>query len=347
MTWWRDAMRAGKALRVPGVTETDLAALLDDGDPESPIVVGFQPPTPVTSSRSVVELITGQLQDAVMHLYPTWLPRSDDADLRAEHSSLGVAAAEALARRMSRHTDAYGPFVVDLARASASDSEPQSGYSAEIRLSGLTDLLRRSYGRDDIIIAVTAGDEADVTVIGAAAEWLAHAGRLTVWLVGHEFDRLTRIPHVDPRRGRTPAAPAARASSGATLATITLTPIGGRPAANSPAEQHLERALAQEQWASERVWNRGVDGLDVLAQTIRVDLQWRHERIAIELDGDDHRAPQKYAADRLRDNALQLAGYLVLRYPNERVLDDVGTVVSELREVVATRLRSGPERTGQ
>lgn len=336
--WRQEAIRAGKVRRVFGVDHGDLDALMEIDAPDSPIVVGLRPPEFDTHARTIVDLIAGELQNAVLNLYPTWLPGSD---LTTDRSSLGVAAAVALARRMSKQTAAYSPFVVDLARSAASNTQPRSDYSTEVRLSGLADLLRRSYGRDEIIIVVTADNEVTDcdAAIGAAAEWLAHAGRLTVWLIGHEFDQLTRIPRIDLHRMRRPADRSTRATTAMQPGTITLTPIAGRPAANSPAEQLLERALTHETWADERVWNRGIDGLDLLAQTIRVDLQWRHERVVVEIDGADHRAAPKYAADRLRDNLLQIAGHLVLRYTNERVLDDVGAVVAELREVVHTRRR--------
>ena len=340
--WWQEAIRAGKALRVLGVSGDDLDALTEIDAPNSPIVVGLCPPESGARARTIVDLVAGELQNAVLNLYPTWLSAFGDAGLTADRGSLGVAAAVAIARRMSKQTTAYSPFVVDLARSAASNTQPRSEYPTDIRLSGLADLLRRSYGRDDIVIVVTADYEVTdrAAAIGSAAEWLAHAGRLTVWLVGPEFDQLTRIPCINLRcdRGATATAvPSGSPDTATASAAITLTPFGGRPAANSAAEQFLERALAREPWASERVWNRGVDGLDALAQPIRVDLQWRYERIIVELDGADHRAPQKYAADRLRDNLLQFAGYMVLRYPNERVLDDVGAVVTELREVVRAR----------
>lgn len=51
--------------------------------------------------------------------------------------------------------------------------------------------------------------------------------------------------------------------------------------------------------------------------------------LVVEVDGDDHRRPDKYAADRY-DNA-QRQGCMVLRYTNQQVLSGLGLVVDELR----------------
>lgn len=119
-----------------GVDHGDLDALMEIDAPDSPIVVGLRPPEFDTHARTIVDLIAGELQNAVLNLYPTWLPGSD---LTTDRGSLGVAAAVALARRMSKQTAAYSPFVVDLARSAASNTQPRSDYSTEVRLSGLAD----------------------------------------------------------------------------------------------------------------------------------------------------------------------------------------------------------------
>ena len=51
----------------------------------------------------------------------------------------------------------------------------------------------------------------------------------------------------------------------------------------------------------------------------------------------------KYAADRVRDRALQREGFMVLRYTNDEVLGDVARVLDELERFLEDRRRS---RTG-
>ena len=57
-----------------GVDHGDLDALMEIDAPDSPIVVGLRPPEFDTHARTIVDLIAGELQNAVLNLYPTWLP---------------------------------------------------------------------------------------------------------------------------------------------------------------------------------------------------------------------------------------------------------------------------------
>ena len=77
----------------------------------------------------------------------------------------------------------------------------------------------------------------------------------------------------------------------------------------------------------------------MLANAIRVDLVWTREKCVVELDGPDHLDTDKYAADRVRDRALQRAGFLVLRYTNDEVLGDAARVVDELERFLEERRR--------
>ena len=61
----------------------------------------------------------------------------------------------------------------------------------------------------------------------------------------------------------------------------------------------------------------------------------REEKCVVELDGSDHLDTDKYAADRVRDRALQRAGFLVLRYTNDEVLGDVARVLDELERFLS------------
>jgi very-short-patch-repair endonuclease len=54
------------------------------------------------------------------------------------------------------------------------------------------------------------------------------------------------------------------------------------------------------------------------------------EKVVVEVDGDEHRSRLKWADDRQRDNLLHLAGYVVLRFPNDRVAMDMAAVLNEI-----------------
>ncbi|RVU14262.1 endonuclease domain-containing protein [Methylobacterium oryzihabitans] len=78
--------------------------------------------------------------------------------------------------------------------------------------------------------------------------------------------------------------------------------------------------------------------------SVRVDLVCRAHRVVVELDGPEHRTPQKFAEDRHRDYELLVAGYLVLRITNDEVEADLPRAIEKIRAVV--RLRApGEDRT--
>ena len=83
----------------------------------------------------------------------------------------------------------------------------------------------------------------------------------------------------------------------------------------------------------------------VLTNAIRVDLVWPREKCVVELDGPDHLDTDKYAADRVRDRALQRAGFLVLRYTNDEVLGDAARVLGELERFLEDRRRATTRET--
>ncbi len=67
-----------------------------------------------------------------------------------------------------------------------------------------------------------------------------------------------------------------------------------------------------------------------------VDLLWPGQRIVAEVDGRAvHDTAAAFEADRRRDNDLQLAGYLVLRFTHRRMRDDAAGVVAEVRAALA------------
>jgi very-short-patch-repair endonuclease len=112
--------------------------------------------------------------------------------------------------------------------------------------------------------------------------------------------------------------------------------LAGRPHPGSRAERALEAALAAHPWAVGRVWNQ-IHHPGPLDHPIRIDLLWREERCAVEIDGPDHRESARFAADRLRDVRLQTAGYAVLRFTNEQVLTDLPAVLHLLERFLRTR----------
>jgi Protein of unknown function (DUF559)/Transcriptional regulator, AbiEi antitoxin len=71
--------------------------------------------------------------------------------------------------------------------------------------------------------------------------------------------------------------------------------------------------------------------VDVVVEWFEVDCLWPTERVIVELDSYGfHRDPHTFESDRRRDVALQLAGYIVLRFTYRRVVGEPGAMIAEL-----------------
>ncbi|WP_187589700.1 endonuclease domain-containing protein [Gordonia sp. OPL2] len=338
--WSSHVVRPGRVLRLVDVTPQDLDDLLTDIRSDIPVILAYWR-TGLNSARGVVDEIADAMTDIAMRLFPVWLT---DDDLGP---TVDTATAEQLARELCSGNEDYRPFVVELARAAAAGTAPRSQFSTEIRIRGLARLIRRGYGRESIAVAVGADEVSGADVQNAVSEaltWLAHHGRLTVWLPAGVMPEVTRCTHVRGRPDRMGAPaqqadhPTPRSDDTDDPPVLTISRCEGLPSPHSAAEQALERALSRTIWADGRRWNRRIDDLDPMLPMAIVDVFWPHARLVVEVDGDDHRRPDKYAADRARDNMLQRQGCMVLRYTNQQVLSDVGLVVDELRTTL--RLRS-------
>ena len=70
---------------------------------------------------------------------------------------------------------------------------------------------------------------------------------------------------------------------------------------------------------------------------MEVDLLCRGLRIAIEIDGDQHLAPEAYRVDRFKDVLLQENGYYVLRFLAEDIGKHLDRVMDRIERVVRMR----------
>ena len=289
--------------------------------------------------RDLTEQVVEALSEAVAGTYPAWLP---DAEHLAGPGGAGLAALRTICERVAGETDLFGPFLVAAAEAAlCGRSFAVAGFARETAVRQARKLILRACGQGRLVVMVELTGTWTPEQIEAAetsALWLSGPGELTVWLFGTPTARMTRVPrpasHARNRVSEPPAAPH----------PPYLTPLLGRPNAFSRAETSLEAHLARCPWAAGRAWNQTWSS-GVLANAIRVDLVWPREKCVVELDGPDHLDTDKYAADRVRDRALQRAGFLVLRYTNEEVLGDAARVLGELERFLADRRRSTTRET--
>lgn len=121
-----------------------------------------------------------------------------------------------------------------------------------------------------------------------------------------------------------------------TGACITVEPAIGQPHPMSEAEQRLFlRLQSDEELRSLFEFNRQIRATGNSA--FRVDLVWQTGKVVVEVDGDEHRGPHKYRADRERDYRLLVSGYSVLRVTNADVSGDIELVMERIRAVVRFR----------
>jgi very-short-patch-repair endonuclease len=216
-----------------------------------------------------------------------------------------------------------------------------------VRIVGLARVLAASFGRShaSILVHVPTGLSATAEeVLVAGCEWLAHRGELGVWLTGAPLvavDRVetmtVRLPPAVVSLARDLPEPAVRRPPAARVArTVTYPAVIGIPHPASIAEQALETALVSRDWATGRAWNQTYQS-NLLTNPVRLDLLWRDERCVVEVDGLEHGAPLKYAADRQRDVQLQLDGYAVLRFTNLQVMTDTAIVIDQIKRFLQNR----------
>jgi very-short-patch-repair endonuclease len=179
-----------------------------------------------------------------------------------------------------------------------------------------------------------------------ALEWLAANGNVAIVILCDElpsreppFDRLLYgaraiVPdvflptHVDGAQ-----------AGDASLVALVLPAVHGRPHPQSPIEQRLSRMIeADDELRSKFVFNACVE--DVSLKSPRVDLLWAEGRLVIELDGEEHRARRAYRDDRHRDYELLRGGYVVVRIPNDEIVEDFERTVEKIRSAVRWRRSS-------
>lgn len=300
-------------------------------------LAGDQHPAPfvwradeVRSAASLVGAILDGIEAAVVGLFPAWLPE-------AEGISTAAGSGEAVVRRAARSvgsaSEHHGPYLADLASRALRSTRRSTAAPAEVRARGAPRAFATAYGRSSTVLIIELASlmPHEEHRLVDAASFLVRYGAVAVWLAGSPLRAVESIPVVET------VLPGAGSESRDTeVPPVWYPPVVGRPHPASDAEQRLESALAEAPWASGRAWNQH-HAPDPLVSPISLDLVWWDERLAVEIDGAEHRSPEKFENDRQRDVRLTLAGYTVVRFTNEYVLDDVDRVVSQLRQLVQTR----------
>jgi very-short-patch-repair endonuclease len=348
--WWAIPPQ-GEVSYLAGADPVLLSISLDPLPDGAPAVVEFRPA--VTGRfEDLVAVLLDELDRAAVALFPRWLPGAEELD---GANRLGIAAVRALAAQAAARSSNFGPFLSDLAEHSlrSKAGRPVARAAgrerhAEVRAAGLVRVIAAAYGCDSAAVLIHVPDglrPSEQRVLASAAEWLAHHGRLTVWLAGGSLDE---ADHVRPVVIALPpdlveltveaagTAPAPTQQEGYPPPVVTWPALSGQPRADSEAELAMEVALSRHKWAGGRHWNYTIRH-DTLSKSYRLDLFWPVEGVVVEVDGPDHRGRLKFADDRRRDVRLQLLGHVVLRFTNDQVLQDIGTVVLQIEQLLHRR----------
>jgi very-short-patch-repair endonuclease len=321
----------------PGSATTALS--IESMPAEAPAILKYSFPIRSASSRADAAVaILRDLEDVAIELYPAWLPGAEGIDSLA---GAGLAALRATAFRLASQTSHFGPFLVDLAlRAMRTGGADTGAFTVEIRAAGLAKVMAASFGRSRSVLLVCVPEGLDPSqeqALVAACEWLADRDRFGVWLTGAPLTTADWVESV-----RLPNAYASRNPTRAHHRPVHYPPVAGLPHPGSQIEQRMERALRTRAWAVGRVWNQ-VMRLGALINPVQPDLVWPDERCVVEFDGEDHHDAYKFAQDRARDVDLQLAGYAVLRFTNQHVLDDIESVLAKVERFLSIRRSQSTE----
>ena len=289
-------------------------------------------------SAGLVDVVVDALETAAIDSAALWLPEFEHI---AGASTLERRAARASAVRLAADTAHFGPYVASLAE-SASSGRPvrRAAFTVETRVAGSARALAAAHGRDFAALVLVVPDGVDADIVSTAAEWLCANSKMGVWLTGGGSARMHRFPSVSVRA---PAVPAGVSTVLDRFRPLSYPPIAGHPHPASDPEKRLQRALTLHEWATGREHNRSIR-LGELSRPFTVDVLWRTERVIVEIDGNEHRAAERFAQDRVRDNELQTHGYMVLRFTNAQVMDDPQRAVDTIREAVSRRRSKGDPR---
>ncbi|OZG29964.1 hypothetical protein BH683_006125 [Williamsia sp. 1138] len=330
MDW--SALPSSGVVSLTGVGVAAIALALDDLPDDAPAVL-LTRVDQISGASQVIDDLIGRLERIAYDLYPAWLP---GAEVSPRRSTIDRVAARSLAATMAESSPHYRPFLMDLttnavaAHGSGVSSDLSQKYTSGTLMAGLVRVISESFARDAVVLALypaAVSTAAQQQQLATACDWLAtYVG---VWLLDDITSPLDRYPI----RSLEPGDAQVADEQPWTLPALTFPPLAGRPHPSSTAEGKLESHLARQHWAGSRRWNQRVPTGD-LAPYVRADLLWPEASLVVEIDGADHRTAAKYADDRRRDVALQLAGYTVVRFTNEQVLSDtprVADIIERLR----------------
>ena len=340
---WTD-LPLDQPIVIEGPSASALTLSIEPLPTDAPTVITYEVTAPHRPVRLIDDLLA-RLDRVALELFPAWLPEAAAID---DAAGAGAVAVRSMALRAAATGCHYGPFLADLAERALLGTAVGNRFRPEIRARELAKVIAQSFGRQRtaILMSVPAGLTPDnEQALVAAGRWLADNGGYGIWLAGNAFESVDvlRVPFSPPSGATVLTEESATADEPSVAGAIGYPAIAGQPHPASQVERSLEDALGRADWAVGREWNQ-LHQAHPLTNPVRVDLLWRTERCIVEIDGQEHRHPLRYANDRQRDVLLQLAGYAVLRFTNMQVTQHRDLVMSQIRQFLDGRRAEYRER---
>ena len=202
-----------------------------------------------------------------------------------------------------------------------------------------------------LLIALILRDESPLSDglhgLARMSEWLAReSGSRVIVVVPESLSRSTELDSInfEPIRICSTQDPVETSTGRACFeppptrhSQASVFPVIGQPHPFSRGEQLLAKRLAHDQMLA------GLFRFNIPVTTRNenrylVDLVWTEGKVIVEVDGYEfHSDRAAFSRDRHRDYDLTISGYLVLRLPQDEVVEDVELAVEKIRDVVGFR----------
>jgi very-short-patch-repair endonuclease len=303
-------------------------------------------------AETIIGVVIDQLAGAASGLWPLWFGGEDFSELNdsaLSHQYLPIKLATLTSRFPGLSTGWAEVAIRQILRG----HHPRMPRSAvEIEWPQLCHAVNPN-GLIAVIILDEWPSQSALAVVHAL-EWLALNGNVAIAILCRElplqappFDRLlygarevtSEAFFLPERHDYTEGEIDNAEVIGESPAILLLPSVHGRPHPMSPIEQRLSKMIeADVELTSKFVFNARID--DVSLKSPKVDLLWAEGRLVVELDGAEHRGRRAYRDDRHRDYELLCAGYVVIRIPNEEIVEDFAKALEKIRSVVRLRRSS-------
>jgi very-short-patch-repair endonuclease len=177
--------------------------------------------------------------------------------------------------------------------------------------------------------------------LARTSEWLArHTSARVVVVVPQALDCSNELDSISFDAARLSASQGRSEPCPGQRLRVSVSPLIGQPHPLSRGEQMLAKRLAQDEMlAGLFQFNIRVGARN--GNQYLVDLVWKEGKIIVEVDGYEfHSDRGAFSSDRRRDYELIISGYLVLRLPQDEVVEDVELAVEKIRDLVRYRRAS-------